>query len=467
LLATPAELKSLGLETTRVEELTAKAEAAPLDFAKLAKQKKTLTPAAKWVHFGGGRPGAVPGPGDGAGDLVVYENVSAMVDTAGKSDQVEIGTLVRIGDTWRLLDVPREISDAPTVTIYKTPDQRDAMQLAGNQPNEAMLENLKKLEEIDKKISEAANPQQSAKLNADRADLVETLAKGADNATDKSMWYRDLGDTVLAAIQMGGFPDGLNRLKKAAQDMANEPDGKDTAASLNYRIIKAEYFLAQQDGNNFAKMQDDWLSNLEKFVSDFPEAEDTPEAMMELATANEFAGNDTKAVKWWAEIVTKFPTSSVGATAKGAQRRLESVGKPLVLQGRKFSGTPGVASLANYKNKVVLVHYWSSEMDLCRSELPQLKNLLAKYGGKFAIFSISLDRDPAALKEFLTTEKLPWEVVYEPGGISSRLATEMGIYTMPTMLLVDTQGRVINRGIHTAELEGELRKLLTPRQASR
>jgi hypothetical protein len=35
------------------------------------------------------------------------------------------------------------------------------------------------------------------------------------------------------------------------------------------------------------------------------------------------------------------------------------------------------------------------------------------------------------------------------------------------MLLVDTQGRVINRGIHTAELEGELRKLLTPRQASR
>src|SRR5690606_6652957 len=158
----------------------------------------------------GGRPGAVPGPGDGAGDLVVYENVSAMVDTAGKSDQVEIGTLVRIGDTWRLLDVPREIADAPTVTIYKTPDQRDAMQLAGNQPNEAMLENLKKLEEIDKKISEAANPQQLAKLNADRADLVETLAKAADNATDKSMWYRDLGDTVLAAIQMGGFPDGLN-----------------------------------------------------------------------------------------------------------------------------------------------------------------------------------------------------------------------------------------------------------------
>jgi hypothetical protein len=36
----------------------------------------------------------------------------------------------------------------------------------------------------------------------------------------------------------------------------------------------------------------------------------------------------------------------------------------------------------------------------------------------------------------------------------------MGILTLPTMILVDEDGKVVNRNIHAAELDQELGKLL-------
>jgi hypothetical protein len=50
--------------------------------------------------------------------------------------------------------------------------------------------------------------------------------------------------------------------------------------------------------------------------------------------------------------------------------------------------------------------------------------------------------------------------LYEPGGLDSRLATELGIITLPTMILVDSRGNVLNRSIHAGELDDELAKRL-------
>ena len=54
------------------------------------------------VQFSGNKPGVVPAGTDGSTkDLRVYENVVAIVETAGKHGQVQIGTLVQVGDCWR------------------------------------------------------------------------------------------------------------------------------------------------------------------------------------------------------------------------------------------------------------------------------------------------------------------------------------------------------------------------------
>jgi hypothetical protein len=53
-----------------------------------------------------------------------------------------------------------------------------------------------------------------------------------------------------------------------------------------------------------------------------------------------------------------------------------------------------------------------------------------------------------------------WPQLFEEGGLDSRFANEMGIQTLPTMILVDKQGHVVNRSIRADELETELQKAL-------
>jgi hypothetical protein len=88
--------------------------------------------------------------------------------------------------------------------------------------------------------------------------------------------------------------------------------------------------------------------------------------------------------------------------------------------------------------------------------------LQAKYGKDgFVPVGVNLDNTPAEVTAYLRANKsLPWAQVYEPGGLDGRLATELGILTLPTMILIDRDGKVVNRNIHAGELDTELKKLL-------
>jgi hypothetical protein len=44
--------------------------------------------------------------------------------------------------------------------------------------------------------------------------------------------------------------------------------------------------------------------------------------------------------------------------------------------------------------------------------------------------------------------------------MDSRLANELGILTLPTMLLIDKTGKVVRRNLHATEVDKELRTML-------
>jgi hypothetical protein len=92
-----------------------------------------------------------------------------------------------------------------------------------------------------------------------------------------------------------------------------------------------------------------------------------------------------------------------------------------------------------------------------------LRDIYAKKGGKdFEIIGVCLDANGAAAKQFLAQNKFPWKHIWEPGGVDSRLANEMGVLTPPLMILVDQKGNVVNQNIHVQALEAELSRLLNP-----
>ena len=272
-----------------------------------------------------------------------------------------------------------------------------------------------------------------------------------------------------ATVQSGVWPEGVDRLAELHAKLAKDPAGEELAAYVEFRHVTAEYGAALANNEDFGKVQAKWLASLEKFVKDHPKSADTAEAMLQLAMAQEFAGQDEEAKKWYGEIRTSFPDSATARKATGAIARLDCVGKPISLKGTNVNPAAGKAvpiNLAQFKDKLVLIQYWATWCEPAVVDLAQLKEVQNQYGKDgLQIIGVSLDNKPEDLAAYLKEHKLPWPQLYEPGGLDSKLANELGILTLPTMILVGKDGKVVNRNVHITELEREVGNILHPSTA--
>jgi thiol-disulfide isomerase/thioredoxin len=181
--------------------------------------------------------------------------------------------------------------------------------------------------------------------------------------------------------------------------------------------------------------------------------------MLQLAINAEFAGKTEEAVNYFTKIAADFPKSDLAPKAVGAKRRLDSVGKAIPLSGKTLDGR--AFDLAGQKGKVVLIHYWASWADPCKPDMAVIKSLQAKYGSQgFFPVGVNVDTSPKEAAEFARQEKISWPQLYEQGGLDGSLAANLGIVTLPTMLLIGKDGRVVNRSITAGELDAELKKIL-------
>ncbi len=456
-LLTADELKSLGLGPEKSKSVAEKASQAGTQFAKLAAAQKTIGRDTKWLQFSGSVPGIVPAGTNGSTkDLRVYENVTAIIEANEEHAQVQIGTLVKIGDVWRVIDLP-QIGDGTQDSLasgffFRGP-AADRPQPDGNGPSEAAQKAMDGLEELDQATATAEN-------NVQRAALLEILAAEARTPQDRATWVRQLADVISAAVQTSSFPGGAEKLQQLLKQLeGGDATDKQLAAYVKFRLLTAAYTASlQAEKPDFAKIQTQWLKDLEQYVADYPGADDSAEALLQLAISREFAGQEDEAQEMYGRIVKDFPDSTTSRKAAGAKRRLGSIGKAIRVSGKGISG--GTVSLSKYRGKVVVVQYWATWCEPCKSDIVVLKDLLAKHGQSLAVIGISLDASRKDLAGYLKRNRLPWPVIFEEGGLDSRPANDLGILTLPTMLLIDQQGKVVRHNIQVAELEKSLKKLV-------
>lgn len=464
LVLTADEVKTLGLGKERTEKVAKNVAAAASQFNALADRQKLVTPDSRWVQFTAAHPGTVPAGTDGSTkDLQVYENTIAIVETGGRHDQVQIGTLVKVGDAWRLIGVPQSLAEGQTDLaasgFFFEASLGSENPAGGMGPKADSQELLGELEKLDQAADKATTAQQRAELNARRAEVLQKLAESSRSSKDRAMWLRQLADMVSAAVQSGAYPDGAQRLKALFDNLGRDESDKDLAAYVRFRQLTAEYGLALREPKpDFAKVQTQWLKNLEQYATEYPSSPDAAEAMLQLGIAKEFAGQEDEARQWYGRIVEAFADSPAAKKAAGARTRLDSVGKVIRFSGEGLSGRP--VDLAKYRGRVVLIQYWATWCQPALREIPVLKKLLEQYAGKFNVIAVSLDNSRSELDAYLAENRLPWPQIFEPGGLDSRPANQLGILTLPTMILVDQQGKVVNRNIQMAELEDELKKLV-------
>jgi thiol-disulfide isomerase/thioredoxin len=461
LLPTKADLEAAGFEGAMLADLAGRVAAAPAEFARLAGAQKQLGPDAKWSTMMTLQPpGTLPAGSDGvARDISAYDNVVAIVESGAKNGQLFVGSLVRCGDAWRPVAAPQiggeqgDIADtagffSPRMTTTSAPD-------AGPQASEKLKPMLAKLRDLETKIA-AADATARGPLAVEQVALLEQVVAAAE-AAERPFWIRQYAETLAAGVQDGSLADGIGRLEQLAKGV---PADDTLAGFVLFRLAQARYAAAmQQPGVDIDKVQATWLEDLRTFVEKYPTSSDAPEAMLQMGIADEFSGKEREALDRYLAIVRDFPDSGPARKARGAARRLESVGKPLALAGVALDGKN--VSLESLRGTPVLVHYWATWCEPCKVDIAQIRELVAKYGPKkFAAVGIALDSDKAQLQKFLQAKPIAWPQLHEAGGLDGRLAEELGVLTLPTMILLDAQGVVVDRNVVITELEKKLDTLI-------
>lgn len=108
--------------------------------------------------------------------------------------------------------------------------------------------------------------------------------------------------------------------------------------------------------------------------------------------------------------------------------------------------------------KYVLLDFWASWCRPCRAEIPNLKNIYKKHSGNgFEIFSISIDKEDGAWRKALTDEQLPWTNARDAEGL---VADSYKVSAVPTMYLVDNEGRLVAENLGGEVLAQKIDELL-------
>jgi thiol-disulfide isomerase/thioredoxin len=470
-LVTVDDLDKLGVDAELKKKLL---DAVADPAAKLRKGLvggKVVNAKTSWLRFDATTPSVIPAEsGRASSDLVVYENSMAIVQNGQETALVQIGEVVRVGDVWKLTSIPQPLvgnNIAMAVGLL----MQDGVSGSGGTPGTPTvgispeLQKLyEELQELDKKTPQpTATKADQIRFNTIRADLVDKIRRAATTADDYATWTKQLADSIAVAIQMGNFPEGVQRLAALETEVKKSPQNQQPLlAYVTWRRIYAQSSLELQAAGDKdrAKVQETWMAAYEAFVKAFPKSDESAEAAFQIAMNHEFAGNIDDAKKWYQIVATQHLQHESGQKAKGAIVRLELMGKPLGLVGPGMTGAQ--VDIRQFKGRVVLVQFWATWCKTCTQDLPQLRALHEEYRGKFEILGVNLDEaaTPQPIQAFLTLNGVAWPQIVQPQGQRGPIATGYGLISLPTMFLIDQNGVVVNRGAAVADVQKALPELL-------
>ncbi|MGD9856245.1 MAG: redoxin domain-containing protein, partial [Planctomycetaceae bacterium] len=413
-------------------------------------------------------PNLIPAAADKAGqDLLVYENVMAIVQNGESTGFVQVGEMVRVGDVWKLTGIPRPVEgEAMQVSagglLMQPVFGASADSTTPTGLTAEVRELLEQLQKLDTDAPGAgATLKAMERYNVARAKLLGQLAAVSSNPDEQEQWIKQQAEGIAAATHANAYPNGLEELSAIEKSILQQSPGSTLAAYVTFRRILAEYNVRLQNTkpNEQEAFQTWWAQQLEVFVRAYPKSEDSPDALFQLAMSMELHGKLKEARAGYERLVANYRAAPPAKRAVGALRRLGLVGKPLAISGDVFGG--GTLDTQRYRGKVLLVIFWATWCQPCTEDLPQIKALYEEHRRNgFEVVGINIDSAGAPIKQYIDQYKIPWPHIHEDGGLESRPAVEYGVISVPTMLLAGRDGNVVTVSASVDELKKSLPELL-------
>lgn len=466
-LVSEGDIRKLGITKEFSTELL-KQVASPATALRAAMNTKSLTGDSKWTRFDAAMPGLIPADDQKAAeDLMVYEGAMAIVETRGQHGFIQIGEMVRVGNVWKLTQIPKPMTGntiqvamggllmRPAIGVPSSTD-------VGTELTPQMAARIQELQKLDSNPPrQDASPAQVLSYLGKRRGIIVQLVNQSRTAQERETWQRQLIN-LLTSIAQTGDKGGITELVSIENDLRKRTPGSGLVPYLAYRRLLGQYSLdlrGTTDQKKQQQLQETWLKSLEQFVKQFPKAEDAPDALLQLAVNRELSGSTDGARQDYLQLSSGYADTPQGKRASGALRRLELVGREMPLFGPDPSGRK--IDVAAYRGKLLLVVFWASWSGEFVDDIPVLIGLHNQYKSKgFEIVGVSLDTQAAGVLPFIKQNKMTWANIFQPGVFDSPLAQQYGILTAPTMFLIGPDGKVLSSGISLSELKDTLRKRL-------
>lgn len=109
-------------------------------------------------------------------------------------------------------------------------------------------------------------------------------------------------------------------------------------------------------------------------------------------------------------------------------------------------------TLADYKDKVVLVDFWATWCAPCVKSMPEFDKLYAKHKGKgFEVLGVSIDTEKQKVKPFLAKRRVSYPVLLDDAKTPSWAAFKVRV--VPTAYLINRKGEVVGRWIGEGKMK--------------
>jgi len=299
-----------------------------------------------------------------------------------------------------------------------------------------------------------------------RPGFAEAIVDAADRVLQSSTktQYRTVAAlaklSVLHEKACLGDARAERMLRSAVTELANE---KPPAVTRRVAFLRLEQRALDSDNLPADKIPP-LLDELKKF---FVAQDALTKSHLRLASLTVHAINRIDDVKRREEYFADFGKMF----AQGEDKQLARYGKTLIGTGTEPSNLVGQTLQLEgstamgtqfdwdaYRGKHVIVDFWATWCGPCRREMPHLKALYESHKDGLRVVAVSLDTDMEALATYLKDQKIDWENLV--GDAARDMATRYGVRGIPTMMLLDPEGKVLKVAHRVEELQPSLEQKL-------